>query len=442
LEKRVVITGLGVIASTGRGTETFFKNCLDGKTNVQNIPQHWKSYADFSCDIWAPLGKINFGDYNITEIEQKQLEKTTMLAISACFEAIRDTGLKCQINDKKRNSYDIEYIDPLRSGVILGTGIGGISSFAEAFSFQILNNQKAILERLGRINDKLVMPKRFNPFSVSMIMPNSSAANLGIKFGLKGSNNTIALACASGTGAIGHSFEAIKNGKLDFSVTGGVEYLYDEYGGLFYAFDVLKTLCTPLDDIERSNRPFDEKRTGFLFSEGGCAILILEELEHALKRNAKIYAEILSFSETNDAYNIMMLESSGSSIERMLQNALKYAGVKPEEIDYINTHGTGTKLNDEVETFVIDRIFGNKPLLNSTKSLVGHTLGASGAIEALVTAMSIKNKTVHPNNNLEKPIRKLNFPLKQSECDIKYAISQSFGFGGHNTALVFKEFTG
>jgi 3-oxoacyl-[acyl-carrier-protein] synthase II len=126
----------------------------------------------------------------------------------------------------------------------------------------------------------------------------------------------------------------------------------------------------------------------------------------------------------------------------MLQNALKYAGVKPEEIDYINTHGTGTKLNDEVETFVIDRIFGNKPLLNSTKSLVGHTLGASGAIEALVTAMSIKNKTVHPNNNLEKPIRKLNFPLKQSECDIKYAISQSFGFGGHNTALVFKEFTG
>jgi 3-oxoacyl-[acyl-carrier-protein] synthase II len=453
LDRRIVITGLSAITSIGIGADDFYDNCIKGTINIENIPSRWLDYSDYNCNIWSPMMKVNFSDYNITQIEQKQLEKTTMLALSCSFDALNYAGLKFETADKKRNTYSINGIDPFKAGVMMGTGIGGISSFSEAFSYQILNNQKTRLSEIydkGRddsdtlksINYKFIMPKRFNPFAVSMIMPNSSAANIGIKFGLKGLNNTISLACASGTGAIGYAFEAIKNGKLDFCITGGVEYMFDEYGGLFYAFDVLKTLCQPAEDIERSNRPFDENRTGFLFSEGGCAVLILEELESALKRNANIIAEIVSFSETCDAFNIMMIEPSGESIERAITAAIKTAGIFPENVDYINSHGTGTKLNDEVETAVIDKIFGKKPFVNSTKSLVGHTLGASGAIEALVTALSIKNKTIHGCKNLEKPIRSLNFPLKAEHADIKTAISQSFGFGGHNTALVFREFNG
>lgn len=444
-----MVTGLGVIASNGRGAENFFKNCMDGVSNVKKIPEKWRDYAQFTCDIWAPLDEINFTEYGISEIEQKQLEKTTLLSIACCFDSLKHAGLKITQADRKKNTYLIEGIDPLRGGVIFGTGIGGISSFAEAFSHQILNIQKTKLMeiaqseengRLKEICDKMVMPKRFNPFSVSMIMPNSSSANLGIKFGLNGLNTTVSQACASGTAAIGYAYEELTRGKLDFAITGGVEYLHDEYGGLYYSFDLLKTLCKPAEDILESNRPFDENRSGFLFSEGGCAVLVLEELEHAKKRNAKILAEIVSFSETNDAHNIMVMDDSGTNIERMIKTALENADMKAGEIDYINSHGTGTRLNDEIETAVIERIFGKKPVINSTKSLVGHTLGASGAIEALVTVMSMNNGMVHGCKNLRKPVRDLNFAFESREHRIKTALTHSFGFGGHNAGLIFSEF--
>ena len=453
MNRRIVITGSGVIAANGAGSNEFFENCMKGIAPVEYIPSRWHEYNDFGCNIWSPLKKVDFGKYNITAIEQKQLETTTKLALSCCFQAVDDARLKREVSDKKRNTYSLPEIDPERSGVIFGTGIGGISSFSEAFSYQVLNNIKSKLSdisnasdnscsKIDSVTEKMIMPKRFNPFAVSMIMPNSSAANIGIKFGLKGLNNTISLACASGTAAIGSAYDAIRSGRLDFCVTGGVEYMFDEYGGLFYSFDVLKTLCKPSEQIDKSNMPFDENRSGFLFSEGGCAVLILEELEAALKRNAPIIAEIVSYSESCDAFNIMMIEPSGENMERMICGLLNKSGVSPDDVDYINSHGTGTKLNDEVETSVIEKIFGTKPFINSTKSLIGHTLGASGAIEAVVTAMSIKNKTVHECKNLKNPIKKLNFAYRPEGADIKTAISQSFGFGGHNTALLLKEYNG
>jgi 3-oxoacyl-[acyl-carrier-protein] synthase II len=286
---------------------------------------------------------------------------------------------------------------------------------------------------------KMLCPRRSNPFGVAMTMPNACSGNLGIKFKLLGSNNTFCAACASGTVAIGYAFKAVRSGELDLALAGGVEYLYDDYGATFSGFDTVRALAGNNEDPEKANRPFDKDRSGFLFSEGGGAVLVIEELEHARRRGARIYAEILGYAETCDGYNIMMMESSGYNIARMITQALADAGVSEKEVDYINSHGTGTVLNDETETRVIETVFGKKVLINSTKSLIGHTLGASGAIEAVVTTLSIYHKTTHPCRNLDNPMRDLNFVTKVASYPIRRAISQSFGFGGHNAVLVLGE---
>jgi 3-oxoacyl-[acyl-carrier-protein] synthase II len=273
-----------------------------------------------------------------------------------------------------------------------------------------------------------------------MTMPNACSANVGIKFNLRGSNNAYCAACASGTVAIGHGFKAVRSGELDVALVGGVESLSDEYGGVFAGFDAVRALAGDNDHPDKANRPFDKDRTGFLFSEGGGAVFVIEDLEHARKRRARIYAEIAGFGETCDGFNIMMMESGGTQIARMLRLALDDAGMSAGEIDYINAHGTGTRLNDETETGVIEQVFGNKVLVNSTKSLIGHTLGASGAIEALVTALSIHHKTTHVCRNLDHPMKDLNFVTKVDSYPIRAGLSQSFGFGGHNAVLILREF--
>jgi 3-oxoacyl-[acyl-carrier-protein] synthase II len=283
-------------------------------------------------------------------------------------------------------------------------------------------------------------PRRFNPFGVSMTMPNACSGNLGIKFGLYGNNLTYCSACASGTVAIGHGFKAVRSGEVDLALVGGVESLYDDYGTIFMGFDTVKALTRGNEAPDKANRPFDRDRTGFLFSEGGGAVLLIEDLEHAKKRGAEVYAEIIGYAETCDGYNIMMIEKSGEQIIRMLEMALTDASISVKDVDYINAHGTGTPLNDETETSIIENLFGREVLINSTKSLIGHTLGASGAIEAVVTSLSIKNKTTHICRNLNHPMKDLNFVTKVDSYPIKTAISQSFGFGGHNAVLVFREY--
>jgi 3-oxoacyl-[acyl-carrier-protein] synthase II len=457
LARRVVITGVGVISSISLNTKDFWAGCLAGKTNVSEIPRNWLDYSNYNSGIWSPLPDLSTLDRCVNRIEQKQLDPATIMAIDACVQALIDAGLEYELIDKKRNTYNIKSLDKSRAGVYLGTGIGGISTVGYCMSNQILSRQHEIFKNallklktdypdnnaikdLESFSEKMLYPKRYNPFAVSMIMPNASSANLGIKFELNGPNQTLSLACASGTIALGAGYKAILNDEVDFVLSGGTEYMYDEYGALYYAFDVIKALARSNDDISKANRPFDRDRTGFLYSQGGAAVLVLEELEHAKKRNAPIVAEIVGYAENCDGYNIMMIEENGDNIKKMIKTALDNAGIKKEEIDYINTHGTGTQLNDEIESSIIYELFGEKPLVNSTKSLIGHTLGASGAIEAVVTVLSIKNKTTHICKNLENPIRDLNFVTIAKDYDIKTALSQSFGFGGHNSVLVFKEF--
>jgi 3-oxoacyl-[acyl-carrier-protein] synthase II len=453
--RRVVITGIGIIGAIGTDTDSFWENGLKGKSNVTKIPEHWFNYASFNSDIWSPLPEIDFSGNGITtRIEQKRLDKSSLISIKTASNALDDGQLQYNLYDKKRNSYLIDGIDNEKAGIFMGTGVGGINTVGDCCSYHLLSEQKNYLNELinqndadnelnrilRKVHDKIILPKRFNPFAVSMIMPNAVSANLGIKFNLNGINNTFSLSCASGTIAIGNAYKTIKSGEIDFTLAGGVEYVTDNYGAIFYGFDKIKALISQYDSIEDANKPFDINRSGFLFSEGGGATLILEDLEHAKKRNAKIIAEILGYGETFDAHNIMMINPDGKNIKRMIETTLKKSNLTPGDIDYINTHGTGTELNDEVESKIIDDIFFNKPFINSTKSLIGHTLGASGAIEAAVTALSIKNKTSHICKNLEQPVRDLNFIRSVDELPIKKALTHSFGFGGHNACLILGEF--
>jgi 3-oxoacyl-[acyl-carrier-protein] synthase II len=452
MRKRVVITGLGVISAIGQNPEEFWRNCLEAKTRVERIPDHWLYYGDFHSRIWSPLPKADYSAYGIGRIEEKQLDPSSLLAIACSFQALDSARLEYVQIDQKRNTYSVPSLDRDRTGVFMGTGIAGLGTFASCYSYHLLIRHKEALakasaqlgdhpagEILKQVREGMIFPRRFNPFAVSMTMPNACSANIGIKFSLHGSNNAYCAACASGTVAIGHGFKAVKSGEMDVALVGGVEHLSDDYGGVFAGFDVVRALASNNDDPDKANRPFDKDRTGFLFSEGGGAVFVIEDLEHARSRGAKIYAEIAGFSETCDGFNIMMIESSGSQIMRMLQLAFADAGISAGEIDYINAHGTGTRLNDETETGVIEKVFGNKVLINSTKSLIGHTLGASGAIEALVTALSIHHKSTHVCRNLDNPMRDLNFVTKVDSYPIRTALSQSFGFGGHNAVLILRE---
>lgn len=453
MRRRVVITGLGVISAIGQNPDEFWKNCLEAKSRVERIPDPWLYYGDFHSQIWSPLPAVDYSPYGISRIEEKQLDPSSLIAIACAFQALDSASLEYAKTDHKRNTYSLTTLDKERAGVFMGTGIGGLGTFASCYSYHLLLRQKEALVKAGaqlgdhpvrgilnQVRDRMIYPRRFNPFGVAMTMPNACSANLGIKFNLYGCNNTYCAACASGTVAIGHGFKAVRCGELDVALVGGVEHLSDEYGGIFQGFDAVRALATANEDPDKANRPFDRDRTGFLFSEGGGAVFVIESLERAQKRGAKILAEIAGYGETCDGFNIMMMESSGGQITRMLRLAFADAGISAQEIDYINAHGTGTRLNDETETAVIEQVFGKKVLINSTKSLIGHTLGASGAIEALVTALSIHHKTTHVCRNLDHPIADLNFVTKVDAYPIRFGLSQSFGFGGHNAALILREY--
>lgn len=457
MERKVVITGIGIIAPCGKDTGTFWNNCLAGQAAVSKIPEKWQDFSKYNSTIWAPLPELDLAAYGISRIDKMQLDMTSLLALAATNQALNHAGLECTITDAKKNISRIEGIDPVRCGVYLGTGVGGINSLIQNVSNHINTPVKKGLKELKKeltsdsagqekiiesCEDKIIMPLRFNPFIVSMIMPNACAANIGIKNSVKGINKTVTTACAAGTCAIGGAYEMVASGRADVMITGGVEYLNEPFGGIFRGFDIAGTLASNREEPEKANRPFDRDRTGFLFSEGAGAILILEEAEHAASRGAPVIAEITGFTESFDAHNIMIMEPQGIMIKQMIRSCLDQAGLDSSDIDYINAHGTGTMVNDEAEAAVIDDIFGKKPLINSTKSLTGHTIGASGAIEAAVTALSILHKTTHPCKNLENPIRDLNFAMKQEHLSIRHGLSQSFAFGGHNAALIISEFRG
>ena len=454
MNRRVVITGAGVVSSIGIGVDEFWRHCLQAKSVVAPIPAHWESYAAPHSRLWSPLPDINPESLGIARTERLQLDPVTVLALGATREALERAGFALAPVEGGSRTFTLPGANGARTGVFLGTGLGGAITFLQNHTYHLLRKPRADLityaEKHGASADRKTLENilalmthgpRFNPFEVSMVMPNAPSAAVGIKFTLTGPNVTYSVACASGTVAVGNAYRAVRDGRVDVAVSGGCEYFADEHGHIFRSFDVPGTLVRDCADPETANRPFDEKRSGFLFSQGGAAVLVLEELEHAQRRGATIMAELIGFAETFDAYSMMRLAPGGEQMELMLRAALADAGVAAHDVDYINAHGTGTKNNDETEAEIIDRVFGKSVLVNSTKSLLGHTIGASGAIEALVTALSLRDQTTHICKNLDTPLRDLNFVRVAGHFDLRVGISQSFAFGGHNAAVVLRRFS-
>lgn len=442
MNKRVVITGIGIISPIGVGVSDFWKKCLDGTASVEKIPQHWDKYYSYSSTLWAPLPKVDYKSYRVSRVEQLQLDDSQLLSLGAAYLALQDASITYSIKDEKKNTYLLDGVSPSKGGVYIGTGIGGAKSLTSCTTNHVFTPTKALLteDEYQEVNQHINIAPRYNPFIVTMTMPNACSARIGLKYSITGPNNTFCTACASGTVALGKAFNAVRSGTISYALAGGVEYLADNYGGIFRGFDVSGTLVKNCDDPATANRPFDKDRSGFLFAEGGGAVLVIEELSHALERGARIYSEITGFSETFDAHSIMGMTENGDEVKRMIHDALDQSELKPAEIDYVNTHGTGTMQNDVTESAVIADIFAGDVLVNATKSLTGHVIGASGAIEASVTALSLFNKTTHICKNLSDPISDLNFVTEVKDYPIRRAVTQSFAFGGHNAVLVLESY--
>jgi 3-oxoacyl-[acyl-carrier-protein] synthase II len=437
----VVVTGTGIISALGNDTDEFWASCMRGDTVAESIPTHWSDYFDPISQVWSPLALPDFRALGIGRGEIAQQDTSGLIAALATEQAIRSAGFDVSVSNPRQNSFVIDGVDQQSAGVFLGTGIGGASTLLQMHAHQMLHqvvssHSDSIPDDTQFWANRLEYPRRFNPFAVAMAMPNSAAAYLGIKFGLTGENETVCAACAAGTAAIGRAFRALREGRLTFAVAGGTEYLNDFYGGFFRGFDSARTLARGSGRPDECNRPFDEQRSGFLFSQGASAMVVLETESSARVRGANILAEITGFAESFDAHNMMSLQPGGEQIRRMISAALAQGGVDGGDVDYVNAHGTGTELNDVTEAAIIGEVFGADTLVNSTKSLLGHTIGASGAVETVVTALSIAYQTTHACRNLDSPIAPLHFVQAPESFSIDHAFTQSFAFGGHNAGLL------
>lgn len=410
-KKRVVITGLGAITPVGNNVQDTWAALLSGKSGIGLISRF--DASTLPTHIAAEVKDFNPADH-FDHKEIKKLDLYTQFALVAAREAVKDAALE-------PGSYNAE-----RVGVITGVGIGGILTFEEE-----------------TIKCHTQGPRRISPFFIPKMIANISAAHIAIEQGFKGINFNITSACASANHAIGTAFRTIQYGDADIIVSGGAEAAVTPLavGG----FSAMRALSTRNDDPTTSSRPFDKERDGFVMAEG-AAFIILEELEHAKARGARIYAEIAGYGATDDAYHITAPTEDGEGSARAIQMAINDAGLKPEDIDYINAHGTSTPLNDKGESASIKKVFGEhayKLKVNSTKSMVGHMLGAAAGIEAIVCAKSLAEGVVHPTINLVNPDPDCDLDYNTgSSCklDIRTALSNSLGFGGHNSAVVFKKY--
>ena len=413
--KRVVITGLGVVSAVGTGIEEFWKNIISGKSGVSLIDTF--DTSKHASKIAAQIKNFDpaeFMDFKAS----KRMDRFAQLAVAATSLALRDGDLKIDSTNEK----DI--------GVFIGSGIGGLSSL-EA-------QHKVLLERGA---------DRVSPFLIPMIICNMGAAQASIFSGAKGPVSTVTTACAAGSNSIGDAFELIRRGAAKAMITGGSEAAITPVG--MAGFSNMTAMSTRNGEPEKASRPFDRDRDGFVMGEG-AGVLIIEELEFALARGAKIYAEIFGYGMSGEAYHMTALEESGKNVDRCIKFCLAEGGVEAGDIDYLNAHGTSTPLNDVVESVAIRGCFGEHAtsgLLNisSTKSMHGHCLGAAGAIEAVATVLAIKNNIIPPTINLDNPDEKcgnLNFtPNKSVSKTVNFALSNSMGFGGHNVTLGFKKYT-
>jgi 3-oxoacyl-[acyl-carrier-protein] synthase II len=414
MKKRVVITGLGVISPVGNDVLSFWESLKEGKSGVGLITSF--DATGFDSRLAAEVRNFDPTDYGISLKEMKRTAKFVQYAVAAAKQAIESSGLNLDQEDKNR------------IGVIIGSGIGSLHTIEE--------EHKTLLSK---------GPSRLSPFLIPMLIINEASGLVAIVHGLKGPNLCIATACASGSHAIGDAYRTIIYGDADIMVTGGTEgcIVPTAVGG----FCALKALSTRNDVPQKASRPFDRDRDGFVMAEG-CGLVILESLEHAQKRNANIIAEIVGFGMTCDAYHITAPDPDGQGAAAAMSMALKDAQMNPEQINYINAHGTSTKLNDRIETLSMKKAFGEhskKVMVSSTKSVTGHLLGAAGGVEFVACCLAIKDGVVPPTINYEHPDPECDLdyvPNTARKIDVSVCMSNSLGFGGHNASLIVKKFIG
>ena len=413
MERRVVITGLGAITPIGNNAKDFWEGIKNGKCGIDNITQF--DTTDFKVKLAAEVKNYNPEDY-FDKREAKRLDKFSQYAMIAAREAWEDSGL-----DKEKENME-------QVGVIIGSGIGGIQT--------IETEHGKCMER---------GPERVSPMYIPMGISNMATGNVAIDIGAKGESIAMVTACASGTHCIGESFRMIKHGYQDIVLAGGTEAGITPLG--IAGFANIKAL-TKTEDKNRASIPFDKERNGFVMGEG-AGVIVLEELEHALARGAKIYAEIVGYGATSDAYHITSPAPGGEGGARAMKIAMKEGNVNPEEITYINAHGTSTHLNDSCETQAVKTALGEtvakKVMMSSTKGHTGHLLGAAGGVEAIVCAKAIQEGFVPATINYKVPDEECDLDVVPNEgrvVDVKYAMSNSLGFGGHNSTLLLKKFEG
>lgn len=410
-KKRVLVTGISMITPLGIGVEKSWQGLIEGKPGIRRIT-HFDA-SQFPTQIAGEVEGFNPENYMETK-EIKKMDRFIHFALAAAQLAVDDSGLK--ITDSNAE----------RIGVIVGSGIGGLQS---------IEHYHSVLMDKG--------PRKITPFFIPMLIINLASGQISMKVGAKGPNSAVATACATGSHAIGDAFRIIQRGDADVMIAGGTEAVITPLG--IGGFNAMKALSTRNDVPEKASRPFDTERDGFVMGEG-AGIIILESYESALARGAKIYAEIVGYGMTADAYHITAPSPNGEGAARCMEITLLDAGVKPSEVDYINAHGTATKFGDELETRAIKTVFGeyaHKVAVSSTKSMTGHLLGAAGGVEAVICVLSIINNKVPPTINIDSPDPECDLdyiPYQYREMSLNYALTNSFGFGGTNACLLFKKF--
>ncbi|MCM3063133.1 MULTISPECIES: beta-ketoacyl-ACP synthase II [Bacillus] len=411
-KKRVVVTGLGALTPLGNDVETTWKNAVAGVSGVGPITR--VDSSEYTAKVAAELKDFNIEDY-MEKKEARKMARFTQYAVVAAQKALEDSRL--EITDENAP----------RVGVWVGSGIGGLETFEE--QFEVYSNKGA---------------RRVSPFFVPMMIPDMATGQISIALGAKGVNSCTVTACATGTNSIGDAFKVIQRGDADAMITGGTEAPLTKMS--FAGFCANKALSTN-PDPDTASRPFDKNRDGFVMGEG-AGIVVLEELEHALKRGATIYAEIVGYGSTGDAYHITAPAPNGEGGVRAMKEAIRDAGLTVEEIDYINAHGTSTPYNDKFETMAIKEVFGehaNQLAISSTKSMTGHLLGAAGGVEAIFSVLAIKDSVIPPTINLETPDEECDLDYVANEArskEVQVALSNSLGFGGHNATIIFKKYEG
>ena len=413
-KRRVVITGLGAVTPYGVGVNKFWESLKEGKSGISTSES-----IDIDKHVVKISGEVkNFNPEEYIEPKKaKKMDRFIQYAMVAADEAIKDAKIE-----------NLDGIDPYRVGVIVSSAAGGFRTFEE--------NHKRIIEK---------GPNKCSPFTVPMMIVNMASGNISMKYGYKGINKVVISACATGTHSIGDAFRAIQWDDADIMVAGGAEATICDVG--VGAFSAARTLSNRNDEPEKASRPYDKDRDGFIMSEGS-AVLVLEEYEHAKKRGAHIYAEIVGYGQTGDAYDVVAPAPDGAGAIKAMEFALKDAHMEPKDIQYINTHGTSTGLGDKAESNAVAHVFGDKNqnpdlLVSSTKSMHGHMLGATGAAEAIVCVKTINEDVVPPTINLfnqDEEVADLNYvPFKAVKAPVHAALSNSFGFGGQNASIIIKE---